>query len=252
MVTGAPREWDAAMYDALPLPHERWGARLLSTLPLEGDEVVLDVGAGTGRDTEALLRRLPRGHVIAVDASAAMLARLRSRLGSVPAQRLTVLQADLRRPLPLHRSVDAVFSVATLHWLPDHRSVFAGLRSVLRSGGRLAAEFGGAGNLAAVDAALSDLGLPPVNGQLTFTTAEQTRDALETAGFTRVDVSLIRDPAVLTDSDQLQTFLSTIVLGVVLDPLPEDERRKVVRAVADRLSRPEVDYVRAQVGAVAP
>ena len=77
---GRPREWDADGYDALPLPHERWGRRLLDTLPLTGDETVLDVGAGTGRDTAALLGRLPRGRVVAVDGSAAMLTRLRERL----------------------------------------------------------------------------------------------------------------------------------------------------------------------------
>src|SRR5579875_3682384 len=58
---GRPREWDAAAYDALPLPHERWGRRVLGSLPLRGDECVLDAGAGTGRDTAALLGRLPRG-----------------------------------------------------------------------------------------------------------------------------------------------------------------------------------------------
>ena len=73
---GRPREWDAAAHDALPLPHEHWGRRLLEELPLRGDERVVDVGAGTGRDTEALLQRLPRGHVTAVDGSAAMLERL--------------------------------------------------------------------------------------------------------------------------------------------------------------------------------
>jgi trans-aconitate 2-methyltransferase len=71
-----PREWDAASYDPLPLPHERWGQRLLATLPLAGDETVLDVGAGTGRDTAALLDRLPRGRVVAVDGSAAMLEQI--------------------------------------------------------------------------------------------------------------------------------------------------------------------------------
>jgi trans-aconitate 2-methyltransferase len=124
VTTGAPREWDAATYDALPLPHHRWGRGVLSALPLVGDEVVLDVGAGTGRDTEALLGRLPRGHVLAVDGSASMLERLRARLTAVPADRLTVLQADLRQPLALDGPVDAVFSVATLHWLPDHPAVF--------------------------------------------------------------------------------------------------------------------------------
>jgi trans-aconitate 2-methyltransferase len=251
VVTGPPREWDAATYDALPLPHERWGARLLANLPLTGDEVVLDVGAGTGRDTEALLRRLPRGHVIAVDASAAMLERLRTRLAGVPAERLTVLQDDLRRPLRLDRLVDAVFSVATLHWLPDHAAVFTALRSVLRSGGRLAAEFGGAGNLAAVDTALSDLGLPSVNGRLNFATAEQTRSVLAAAGFGEIEVSLVQDPAVFTEGDQLEAFLRTVVLGAVLDPLPAGERGEVVRAVARRLAQPQVDYVRLQVLASA-
>ena len=46
--TGRPREWDAATYDALPLPHEQWGHRLLATQDLRGDEQVVDVGAGTG------------------------------------------------------------------------------------------------------------------------------------------------------------------------------------------------------------
>jgi trans-aconitate 2-methyltransferase len=251
MTTTAPREWDAASYDSLPLPHERWSARLLASLPLRGDEVVLDAGAGTGRDTAALLQRLPQGHVYAVDGSQAMLARLRDRLAAVPPERLTVLAADLRRPLRLPQPVDAVFSVATLHWLPDHPAVFARLRSVLRPGGPLAAEFGGSGNLATVDAALRDLGLPSVNGRLTFPTADSTREALASAGFADIDVRLQPDPVELQPAAQLEAFLGTVVLGTVLDPLPEAERPAVVRAVAERLPRPEVDYVRVQVRAVA-
>lgn len=251
MVTGPPREWDAAAYDSLPLPHERWGARLLAALPLEGHETVLDAGAGTGRDTALLLHRLPHGRVIAVDGSQAMLSRLRERLAEAPADRLTVLHADLRERLRLDQPVDAVFSVATLHWLPDHRSVFAQLRSILRPGGRLVAEYGGHGNLAAVDAALTALGLPTVNGRLTFATAEATRAALVAAGFTDLAVELEADPAVFTHRDQLEAFLATVVLGSVLDSLPSTERREVVRAVAARLPRPAVDYVRLRVHARA-
>jgi trans-aconitate 2-methyltransferase len=218
---------------------------------LNGDEVVLDAGAGTGRDTEALLRRVPRGHVIAVDGSAAMLARLKERLASVPTDRLTVLRADLREPLPVDRPVDAVFSVATLHWLPDHESVFTRLRSTLRHGGRLVAEFGGHGNLASVDAALSDLGFASVNARLTFATVEQTRAALVAAGFTDIEVELRPDPVTLAPGEQLEAFLATVVLGAVLDPLPAEGRGDVVRAVAQRLQGAEVDYVRLQVSAVA-
>ena len=34
-----------------PCRRERWGKRLLATLPLRGDETVLDVGAGPGSNT---------------------------------------------------------------------------------------------------------------------------------------------------------------------------------------------------------
>jgi len=250
--TGRPREWDAATYDALPLPHEQWGHRLLATLDLRGDERVVDVGAGTGRDTAALLERLPDGHVVAIDGSTTMLDRLRDRLGAVGADRLTVLQADLREPLTLSEPVDAVFSVATLHWLPDHEAVFRSLAAVLRPGGVLRAEWGGAGNLASINAALVDLGLASVNDALQFAGAEQTAARLGAPGFVDVQVELVPDPAQVQPGDQLEAFLRTVVLGAVLDPLPKERRAEVVRDVAARLPRPEVDYVRLQAAAGLP
>lgn len=60
-------EWDARVYDALPLPHKRWGAAAIERLALTGDETVIDLGCGTGRDAEQLLKVLPNGRVVAVD-----------------------------------------------------------------------------------------------------------------------------------------------------------------------------------------
>jgi trans-aconitate 2-methyltransferase len=246
---GRPREWDAASYDALPLPHERWGRRLLGTLPLRGDETVLDAGAGTGRDTAALLERLPGGHVIAVDGSAAMLTRLRERLAGIGPDRLTVLRADLTAPLRLDRPADAVFSVATLHWLPDHEAVFGSLAGALRPGGLMRAEWGGAGNCASVETALASLGLPPLNAACHFATAADTARRLTAAGFTDVDVARVPDPARLQPGAQLENFLRTVVLGSVLEARPAAERAEAVRRVAARLPEPTVDYVRLQASA---
>ena len=65
MTTG---DWNAASYDKVADPQARWGAEVLERLPLVGDETVLDAGCGTGRVTELLLARLPKGRVVALDA----------------------------------------------------------------------------------------------------------------------------------------------------------------------------------------
>jgi trans-aconitate 2-methyltransferase len=64
-----------ASYDAISAPQQQWGASVLERLALNGDETVLDAGCGTGRVTEMLLERLPRGRVVAVDGSPAMARR---------------------------------------------------------------------------------------------------------------------------------------------------------------------------------
>ena len=74
------RDWDAGAYDRVADPQEDWG-REVSIDSLEGDEVLLDAGCGSGRVTELLLERLPHGCVIGVDASEAMVERARARLG---------------------------------------------------------------------------------------------------------------------------------------------------------------------------
>jgi trans-aconitate 2-methyltransferase len=80
------REWNAASYHEVSTPQVNWGTATLARLPLDGNELVLDVGCGTGRLTEKLLDRLPHGRVVGIDLSANMLsvARefLRARFGS--------------------------------------------------------------------------------------------------------------------------------------------------------------------------
>ena len=73
-------DWDAQTYDQIADPQTRWGAAVAERLSLAGDERVLDAGCGSGRVTALLLPRLTRGHVIALDASPAMIARGRSAI----------------------------------------------------------------------------------------------------------------------------------------------------------------------------
>jgi trans-aconitate 2-methyltransferase len=239
------REWDATTYDSLPLPHERWGQRTLGRLRLTGTETVLDAGAGTGRDTAALLAAVPDGRVIAVDGSEKMLAALLARLADRPdlRDRLTVLRADLTAPLPLPEQVDAVFSVATFHWIPDHDALFRNLAAVLRPGGQFVFDCGGHGNIAAVERAIGEL-VPDRAPVWPFASAEETAARLRSAGFVDVLTSLDPDPTRLDDPGTLRLFLETIILGADLDRLSAEEHAGFVDAVAKRLPEPVIDYVR--------
>ena len=241
------REWDANRYDAQPLPHLRWGRRTIDRLDPATDATVLDAGCGTGRDAELLLARLSTGRVVAVDGSQQMLDRLRERLAG-DLDRVDVVLADLGAPLPITGPVDAVMSVAAFHWVPDHEALFTNLAAVLRPGGRLATDCGGAGNIARVSAAVDEV-LGPQPTPWNFAGVAATRRRLDAAGFADLDVRLTSDPAEFEDRAQLCDFLHTVVLGGQLDRLPTADHEGFVAAVADRLAAPVVDYVRLEITA---
>jgi trans-aconitate 2-methyltransferase len=214
---------------------------VLDRLELSGHETVLDAGCGSGKVTEQLLARLPGGRVVAVDGSARMLGEARRRLAG-HLDRLELVHADLTEPLPLTAPLDAVASSATFHWIADHRALFTNLATVLRPGGALSAQCGGAGNGASVQRALDDLGYDGPDPWHFVTPLEAEAD-LVAAGFVEVRAWLIPAPLPVPP-DQLETYLATVILGAHLGHLPESERPALVRGVAERLAGRPIDYVR--------
>lgn len=241
-----PRDWDAASYDRVADPMARWGADVLARLALSGDETVLDAGCGSGRVTEQLAERLPRGRVIALDGSPAMIAVARERLAR-HGGRVEYVTADLSRDLPLAAgSVDAVLSTATFHWVADHAALFGRLARVLRPGGQLVAQCGGAGNIASVVRAIRATG-EAWPGPWTFAGPADTARRLEAAGFTGIEVWLADEPTPLDRGEPMLDYLRTVVLGAHLERLPPGRRQGFVEAVAAGLPEASIDYVRLNI-----
>jgi trans-aconitate 2-methyltransferase len=242
-------EWDASTYDSLDLPHKRWGRGVLERLALQVDETVLELGCGSGRDSERALQALPHGRLVALDGSRQMLEQLSARLGD-GGGRLEALYGDLRQPLELDGPFDAVMSVATLHWLPDHEHVFGELARVLRPGGRIAIEAGGDGNIAGFLRATGDLYEHDGSRFWNFADVAQTRSLLQAAGFEQISVRLVPYEARFQTREQLEAFVATVMLAAPLRELASEQRAPLVRAACDRLAEPAIDFVRLQIEAI--
>jgi trans-aconitate 2-methyltransferase len=251
------REWDGRSYDRISGPQLELGREVLRRLELRGDETVLDAGCGSGRVTEALLERLPRGSVIALDASPSMTAAATERFANSPlSERVEVRVGDLLE-LALEEPVDAVFSTATFHWIADHPRLFARLHGALRPGGRLVAQCGGEGNIDVLRGRAAEVlarpryaaafsgWSPPWN----YAGPEITHERLLAAGFSSAECWLTPAPQ---QPEHPREFLSTIVLGPHVDHLPEDLRGPFIDDVLTELGEPVVvDYVRLNIDATA-
>jgi trans-aconitate 2-methyltransferase len=244
------RDWDAATYDRISGPQQRWAAEQLGRLELSGDEVVLDAGCGSGKITAELVRRVPHGTVYAVDVAPSMVAHTREALG----ESVTAFCQDLVE-LALPEPADVVFSNATFHWIPDHDALFAALHRNLKPGGKLLAQCGGRGNIDAfrrlADEVASEEPFAPHFidwvRPWNYATSEETAERLQRAGFVDVECWLEQRP---TEPEEPRSFIETVCLVRHLDPLGPELRRQFVDTVLERAGAPLVlEYVRLNMSA---
>ncbi|XXX72318.1 class I SAM-dependent methyltransferase [Sorangium sp. So ce134] len=101
-------------------------------LALAGRDVI-EIGCGTGRNTEWLVERA--GSVLALDFSEGMLRQARARVGS---PRVRFVQHDIRSPWPAaDGSSDVVIAMLVLEHIEHVEAVFAEAARALRGGGEL-------------------------------------------------------------------------------------------------------------------
>jgi tRNA (cmo5U34)-methyltransferase len=125
--------YDAERRQMVPCFEQLYGTAVRLLTLREGPvERVLDLGAGTGLMSEAVLARHPDVELVLLDGSAEMLERARERLP----ESATMVVGDLRGPLP-NGPFDAVVSSLAIHHLEpeEQRALYGRIPALLRPGG---------------------------------------------------------------------------------------------------------------------
>ncbi len=201
------------------------GAAVFELLNPQAGERILDLGCGEGTLTEKIAGT--GAEVVGIDASEEMIAGAKAR--GLDARLMNAEQ------LPFEHEFDGVFSNAVLHWVRDHDAMLEGVHRALKPGGRFVAEFGGHGNLAAIQVAirsvLSRRGWT-TNILRYYATETEYAGRLERHGFVVRQIALIPRPTPLATG--IRGWLDTFERAT-LDRIPPEELESFLQEVEDLL-----------------
>ena len=211
---------------------------------------VLDVAAGAGEQTLGAARRVgPGGHVLATDISPAILdfAARTAREAGLTQVATRELDGEVLDELPAE-SFDAVISRVGLIYFPDQQKALAGMKRVLKPGGRIGAiVYSTPDNNAFFSIPVSIIRRraklpPPLPGQpgpFSLGANGVLAAALERAGFRDVTVETRDAPVRLPSAAECVRFEreSFGALHQMMATLSDDERADTWREIENALER---------------
>jgi len=227
VVTPGAARFDGATYASATAHHRAHDSAALAGLRLRPGMRVLDLGCGVGDLTADVASRVDAGGpgggwVLGIDVSPSCLSVASARAG--PGLAFVAARAqDLVHSLA-PSTVDAVLTVAALHWVPgaDQPAVLAGIAHALRAGGTLRADLGGHGQIAGVREVLAPLahaaGAPRC--PWFFPTAAAMGALAVRAGLVVDEVRTVHQRRSVPDAAAMSTWLVSQVLPAYLGHVP--------------------------------
>ena len=131
--------WDANLYNEKHSFVYDYGESLVDLLNPNSDELILDLGCGSGQLTSKISEKAMA--VIGMDKSPEMIEVARLNFPSLNFQigDASKFHFDIK--------LDSIFSNATLHWVTNHKEAIESMYNNLIEGGKIVLEFGGKGNV---------------------------------------------------------------------------------------------------------
>ena len=199
--------WDGQKYRENSDSQERFALMGVDRLALQGHERVLDVGCGDGRVTAEIARRVPRGRVLGIDASASMIEACTESHRDQANLAFQVADATAFR---VDDPFDAAVSFSALHWVADLPAAVARIHAALKPGGALLIGMGGAQHGAIAEVFRRERWRQAMTGRpRTFHgRAREELDAiLKDGGFIQVDVRAIEGERIYPSEQALLDWI---------------------------------------------
>lgn len=223
-------KWDSELYDRQHQFVSDFGESLTDLVNTDSDQVIWDLGCGTGILTAILASR--GAHVIGTDLSPDMIRQAGLRHPGIDFRVGDAIKIDLGVRL------NTVFSNAVFHWIHRQEELLGNIRANLKPQGRIVCEMGTAGNIAriekAFDSVLEQNGLSHPS-RFFFPSAPGYRDMLLHAGF---DVLMMEDfdrPTPFAGGREGMKLWLSQFYASSLAPLGEEQRRHILEATEERL-----------------
>jgi len=229
-------EWDIELYNNKHGFIYEYGKDLIKQLNPQEDELILDLGCGTGRLANEISKS--GATVIGIDASEKMINAAREKFSKIDFFVKDAANFQFKEPF------DVIFSNAALHWVLESEKAIICMHNNLKKHGRLVLEFGGKGNVKiiinAVDKVLLESGYPERAKikKWYFPSISEYTTLLERNGFEVELAELYEKPTELTDSENgikewLMMFgmiffkdLSTEVRNQIIDKVQNEVKNR--------------------------
>ena len=248
-------DWNSSLYQEKHAFVWHYGENLLQLLNPQPNERILDLGCGTGQLTAKIAEAA--AEAIGIDSAPEMIEQAQQNYPQLKFQVADAKNFQLSQP------VDAVFSNAVLHWIPQADEVITSINKSLKINGRFIAEFGGKGNIESIVKALynalAKIGVknPQNLNPWYFPSIGEYASKLEKQGFEVSYSYLFSRPTLLQDKDAGLANWIKMFCGNFFQGLSEEEKIMVIQDVEKQL-KPKLyqeenwfaDYRRIQIKAI--
>lgn len=225
--------WNTTLYDRSHAFVWQFGESVLEDLAAKPGERILDLGCGTGHLTAKIAAL--GATVFGIDADSDMIQQAQENYPDLDFKIADARNFEVSQPM------DAVFSNAVLHWIPEAEAVIQSVYKALKPGGRFVAEFGGKGNIQSITQALvrSFEAIGHRNAEMLnpwyFPSISEYTYLLEQRGFEVQSARLFDRPTPLDGGELGMVNWLRMFGNGILANLPFDQQEQVLQSVESQL-----------------